>query len=38
MRLLFAERLRSERERLKLTQEVFADRCELHRTYIGSVK
>jgi transcriptional regulator with XRE-family HTH domain len=38
MRLLFAERLRAERERRNLTQEVFADLCELHRTYIGGVE
>ena len=38
MRLLFAERVRAERESLKLTQERFAELCHLHRTYIGAVE
>lgn len=31
-------RIRERREALGLTQQQLADRCELHRTFIGSVE
>ena len=31
-------RIRAEREWLGISQEELADRCGLHRTYIGSVE
>ena len=34
----FAERLRTERERLGLSQERLALRAGLHRTYVGSIE
>jgi transcriptional regulator with XRE-family HTH domain len=30
--------VRTERERMKLSQEDFAELCDLHRTYIGQVE
>ena len=33
-----AGNIRAYREANKLSQEEFADRCELHRTYVGSVE
>lgn len=35
---LFGARVRTERERLGLSQEAFADLVGLHRTYIGGVE
>jgi len=32
------KRLRDERESRGLTQEQLADKCDLHRTFIGSVE
>lgn len=37
-RILFAANLRQRRLHLGLSQEEFASRCGLHRTYIGSVE
>lgn len=34
----FGSRIRSERERLGLSQEELAERTGLHRTYIGGVE
>ena len=30
--------VRKERERMKLSQEDFAELCDLHRTYVGQVE
>jgi transcriptional regulator with XRE-family HTH domain len=30
--------VRKERERMRLSQEDFAERCDLHRTYVGQVE
>lgn len=38
IRLVFASRVRAQRKALALSQEDFAERCDLHRTYIGSVE
>lgn len=38
MRAILAENVRSFRKEHGLSQEELADRCELHRTYIGSVE
>ena len=32
------ENLRKRRKSLKLTQESFAQRCGLHRTYVGAIE
>ena len=34
----FGETVRQLRRNVKLSQEDFADKCGLHRTYIGSVE
>ena len=34
----FGANVRSERERNRFSQEALADRCGLHRTYIGGVE
>jgi transcriptional regulator with XRE-family HTH domain len=38
LRAILAENLRAHRETLNISQEELADRCGLHRTYIGSVE
>lgn len=38
IRATLAENVRTFRKSLGLSQEELADRCELHRTYIGSVE
>lgn len=38
IRAVLAENVRSFRKDNGLSQEELADRCELHRTYIGSVE
>lgn len=38
IRATLAQNVRSYRKSQKLSQEELADRCELHRTYIGSVE
>ena len=38
MRAILAENVRAFRKDHGLSQEELADRCELHRTYIGSVE
>lgn len=35
---LLGESVRRERKRLKVSQEDFAELCDLHRTYIGQVE
>lgn len=35
---LLGEAVRTERKRLKFSQEDFAEVCDLHRTYIGQVE
>jgi transcriptional regulator with XRE-family HTH domain len=32
------QNLRQRRKSLKLTQEAFAQRCGLHRTYVGAIE
>ena len=38
MRAILAENVRAFRKYHGISQEELADRCELHRTYIGSVE
>lgn len=38
LRSVLAENVRAYRKEHELSQEELADRCELHRTYIGSVE
>jgi transcriptional regulator with XRE-family HTH domain len=38
LRSILAENIRAFRKSHGLSQEEFADRCDLHRTYIGSVE
>jgi len=35
---VFGERVRSQREKLNLSQEKLAELCDLHRTYIGGIE
>jgi transcriptional regulator with XRE-family HTH domain len=35
---LLGDSVRRERKRLKISQEDFAELCDLHRTYIGQVE
>ncbi len=37
-RLRFADNMRMARLRMRISQEELAERCGLHRTYIGSVE
>ncbi|WP_212786926.1 helix-turn-helix domain-containing protein [Ferrigenium kumadai] len=37
-RMIFARNMKAGRQALGLSQEELADRCGLHRTYIGSVE
>ena len=36
--IIVGKNIRTLREKLGLSQDVFADDCEVHRTYIGSVE
>jgi transcriptional regulator with XRE-family HTH domain len=38
LRLIFADNLRTIRKQKNISQEELADRCGLHRTYVGSVE
>jgi len=38
LRAILAGNIRAHRHRKKVSQDEFADRCGLHRTYIGSVE
>jgi len=38
IRVRFGRALRRRREKLKVSQEAFADMCELDRSYIGGVE
>jgi transcriptional regulator with XRE-family HTH domain len=35
---LLGDAIRKERKRLKVSQEDFAEACDLHRTYVGQVE
>lgn len=37
-RLTFGRAIRRQRENLRLSQEVFAERANVHRTYISSIE
>ncbi len=36
--VVFGARIRDRRAQLGLSQEALAERCELHRTYVGSLE
>ena len=38
MRTMFAIRIKEERKALGMSQEQFAELCNLHRTYVGAVE
>jgi transcriptional regulator with XRE-family HTH domain len=38
LRAILADNVKAHRVRAKVSQDEFADRCGLHRTYIGSVE
>ena len=38
LRTLFGKRVRELRQKLGISQEAFADRCGLHRTYVGGIE
>ena len=38
LRFVLAQNIRRHRSRLGFSQEELADRCGLHRTYVGSVE
>lgn len=38
LRKLVASNVREKRKLLGLSQEVFADQCGLHRTYVGAIE
>jgi transcriptional regulator with XRE-family HTH domain len=38
LRLLFGNRMRELRRKLGISQEELADRCGLHRTYVGGIE
>ena len=38
LRQILAENIRAYREKVSLSQDEFAEKCGLHRTYIGSVE
>ena len=38
IRLRFGRAVRKRREQTRLSQEEFADRCGLHRTYMGAIE
>jgi transcriptional regulator with XRE-family HTH domain len=38
IRIRFGRAVRARRQRLKVSQEEFADRCRLDRTYIGGIE
>lgn len=37
-RITFGEAVRQEREKLGISQEVFAERADVHRTYVSSIE
>jgi transcriptional regulator with XRE-family HTH domain len=38
LRKVFAQHIRAKRRELGISQEELADRCGLHRTYVGAVE
>jgi transcriptional regulator with XRE-family HTH domain len=38
VRSLFGKRIRQLRQRAGISQEALADRCGLHRTYVGGIE
>ena len=38
VRILFGKRMRELRQRAGISQEALADRCGLHRTYVGGIE
>ena len=38
LKIVLAENVKKERKKLGVSQEEFADMCNLHRTYIGAIE
>lgn len=38
LKIILAENVKNERKKMSISQEQFADICNLHRTYIGAIE